>query len=135
MHIFLIDDDPVMVKLQTMILTRAGHTVTTEVDSDVAMSRIKELRPDCVVTDLMMPGIDGYQLISLIRKEPDLGHVIIIVLSSKMFPQDRRQAFEFGANGFISKPISPATFLEKVAEIIENPDKAPNEALNNNSGA
>jgi len=120
MHIFLIDDDPVMVKLQTMILTKAGHTVTTEIDSDKAMARIRELRPDCVITDLMMPGIDGYQLISLIRKEPGLDRTVIIVLSSKMFSQDRRQAFEFGANGFISKPISPATFLAQVTEIIES---------------
>ncbi len=120
MHIFLIDDDPVMVKLQTMILTKAGHTVTTEIDSNKAMVRIMELRPDCVVTDLMMPGVDGYQLISLIRKEPELDRTVIIVLSSKMFPQDKRQAFEFGANGFISKPISPATFLDHVTEIIES---------------
>lgn len=118
MHIFLVDDDPVMVKLQTMILTNAGHTVTTEIDSDKAMAQIMELRPDCVITDLMMPGVDGYQLISLIKKEPELDHVIIIVLSSKMFPQDKRQAFEFGANGFISKPISPATFLDQITEII-----------------
>lgn len=118
MDIFLIDDDPVMIKLQSMILSNAGHTVTAETDSAVALEKIKSTRPDCVVTDLMMPGIDGYQLISLIRKETTLDQTTIIVLSSKTFPQDKRQALEFGANGFINKPIDPATYLDKVNEII-----------------
>ncbi len=118
MQFFLVDDDPVMIKLQSMILTNGGHTVTTEADSTRALAQIKADRPDCVVTDLMMPGIDGYQLITLIRKEPTLDRTAIIVLSAKMFPQDKRQAIEFGANGFINKPLDPVNFLDKVNEII-----------------
>jgi len=118
MRFFLIDDDPVMIKLQSMILTKAGHSVTTEVDSTAALAQICSAPPDCVITDLMMPGIDGYQLISLIRKETALDQTAIIVLSAKMFPQDKRQALEFGANGFINKPIDPVSYLDKVNEII-----------------
>ncbi len=119
MHFFLVDDDPVMIKLQEKILTNGGHSVTSEADSTRALEQIKTIRPDCVVTDLMMPGLDGYQLITLIRKEPTLDQTTIIVLSAKMFPQDKRQAIEFGANGFIHKPVNPVTFLDKVNEIID----------------
>jgi len=118
MQFFVIDDDPVMIKVQSMILTKAGHSVTAETDSASAMSQITSLHPDCVITDLMMPGIDGYQLITMIRKDPSLDQTTIIVLSSKMFPQDKRQALEFGANGFINKPIDPLTFMGKVDEVL-----------------
>lgn len=120
MHFYLVDDDPVMVKLLSMVLANAGHTVTSDGDSNESMARIKSVRPDCVITDLMMPGIDGYQLITMIRKEPDLDNIAIIVLSSKMFPQDLRQAIEFGANGFIHKPIEPGAFLDQVNGILES---------------
>ncbi len=118
MDFFLVDDDPIMIKLLETILSRAGHSVTTEDDSNLALDRIRSQRPDCVITDLMMPGVDGYQLITQIRNESDLADTTIIVLSSKMFPQDLRQAIEFGANGFIKKPVDPVTFLDQVNEIL-----------------
>lgn len=118
MRFFLVDDDPLMVKLQTRILVNAGHEVESETDGAVALVKIEETKPDCVVTDLMMPGMDGYQLITRIKKSPSLGDTIVIVLSAKAFMQDKRQAMEFGASGFIQKPVDPGTFLDQVMEII-----------------
>jgi DNA-binding response OmpR family regulator len=119
MRFYLVDDDPLMVKLQSRILMNAGHEVAWETDSTIAMDAIIGNKPDCVITDLMMPGVDGYQLITQIRKETSLDHTVVIVLSAKAFMQDKRQALDFGASGFIRKPVDPVTFLDKVREVIE----------------
>lgn len=119
MRFYLVDDDPLMVKLQTRILENAGHEVDSETDSTRALDRIIETRPECVITDLMMPGVDGYGVITRIRSEPTLDDTVVIVLSAKAFMQDKRQALDFGAAGFIRKPVDPATFLDNVTEILD----------------
>lgn len=120
MRFYLIDDDPLMVKLQTRILENAGHEVESETDSTRALEQIVVSKPECVITDLMMPGIDGYGVITRIRKEPTLDDTVVIVLSAKAFMQDMRQAMDFGAAGFIRKPVDPTTFMDNVMDILEN---------------
>ena len=58
----LVEDDPAMIELESLLLEEAGHTVVALHSSDDALSKIKEHAPDCVLTDIMMPGIDGMQL-------------------------------------------------------------------------
>lgn len=120
MRFFLVDDDPLILRVQTDILETAGHGVVSESDSRLAFDRICDERPECVITDLMMPHIDGYQLITMLRKQYDSAALKIIVLSAKMFPQDQRQALAAGADGFIIKPVRPDAYLEKLATILES---------------
>ena len=69
----LVEDDPAMIELESLLLEEAGHTVVALHSSDDALSKIKEHAPDCVLTDIMMPGIDGFETYRRLRALEDMG--------------------------------------------------------------
>ena len=120
MKFFIIDDDEISIDIQADFLEDAGHTVSHETVSENALARVKAERPDCVITDLMMPGIDGYQMLKQIKESEDLKDVKVIVVSSKAFEYDQKQVLELGADGFISKPVSSESYLTAIDAIIND---------------
>src|SRR5580765_4331785 len=109
MKIFAIDDDPITLALVAEVLRDTGHEVITCGSSRDALREIPGARPDCVITDIMMPEMDGFELIRELRRRPELAALKIIVLSSKSYDFDRRRAKELGADGYIIKPIERST--------------------------
>src|SRR5258706_1512221 len=120
MKFFLVDDDPDTLALVSRLLTNAGHEVTVRASSAGALRDIPDARPDCVITDVMMPGMDGFELMRALRAKPELASMKMLVLSAKSYDFDRRRAKEMGADGYITKPINRDTFLQSVNEIISN---------------
>ena len=120
MKFFIVDDDPDTLALVSRLLADAGHEVTVRASSAGAVRDIPEIRPDCVITDLMMPGMDGFELTRELRRRPELASMKILILSAKTYDFDRRRAKEMGADGYITKPINRATFLESVNELVSD---------------
>lgn len=120
MKFYLVDDDPDILALLRNVLEKAGHTVVSCDSSQQALKEIPGIRPDCVITDLMMPVMDGFELCRELRRRPELESMKIIVLSAKSYDFDRRRARELGADGYIVKPINPATLLASVDEFVSN---------------
>lgn len=118
--IFIVDDDQDMIEYMADLLTAAGHEVSTSTDSAKAVVEIIAQKPDCVVCDLMMPGLDGMEVCNLLRKDSGLDNTRLILVSSKSYNFDRKRAFENGIDGFITKPISEKTFAYKVARYIKD---------------
>src|SRR5919205_2732206 len=103
MKFFLVDDDPDILAILERVLVAAGHSVQTSNSSVEAAKLIPTARPDCVVTDVMMPDMDGFELTRELRRRPELSSMKIIVLSAKTYEFDRRRAKELGADGYIAK--------------------------------
>jgi phosphoribosyl 1,2-cyclic phosphodiesterase len=120
MKFFIVDDDPDTLALVSRLLTDAGHEVVVRASSAGAVRDIPDARPDCVITDLMMPGMDGFELTRELRRRPELASMKILILSAKTYDFDRRRAREMGADGYITKPINRATFLDSVREIVSD---------------
>jgi phosphoribosyl 1,2-cyclic phosphodiesterase len=120
MKFFIVDDDPDSLALVSRLLTDAGHEVTVRGSSSGALRDIPDARPDCVITDVMMPGMDGFELTRELRLKPELAAMKIMILSAKSYDFDRRRAKEMGADGYITKPINRDTFLHSVNEIISS---------------
>jgi CheY-like chemotaxis protein/phosphoribosyl 1,2-cyclic phosphodiesterase len=118
MKIFAVDDDPITLSLVAEVLRSAGHEVTTSGSSRDALRAIPHAQPDCVISDIMMPEMDGFELIRELRRRPELATLKIVVLSTKSYDFDRRRAKELGADGYIMKPIERATFVQSIAEIL-----------------
>jgi len=114
----VVDDSRSQVELARALLEKSGHVVRTAVSSDEALRAIPLDPPDCVLLDLMMPGIDGYELCRRLRAMPELARTRLVVVSSKSFPFDRRRAFEMGAAGYFVKPLAPATFAADLERLI-----------------
>ena len=119
-RILVVDDDPFMIELETALLEEAGYEVVALDSAEEALAKIKNVEPDCVITDLVMPGVAGMQLLKNIRDDHSLSAVKVIVLSSKSFEFDKRQAMQFGADRFIIKPIDAESFTKSVRAVLES---------------
>jgi len=115
LKVLVVDDSSMAVNLTVQLLQDAGYDVEGMVGSEQAFDRIREKRPDVVVSDVMMPGINGFELLSLIRADTSLVDMRVIMSSAKAYEADRNKAAKLGADGYIIKPFS----LEKFKEILE----------------
>jgi len=120
MKFFIVDDDADTLALVSRVLTDAGHEVVVRASSSGAMRDIPDARPDCVITDVMMPVMDGFELMRELRRRPELAAMKIVVLSAKAYDFDRRRAKELGADGYITKPINFDTFLQTLLDIVSD---------------
>ena len=120
MNFYLVDDDPDILSMLGRVLEEAGHRVEASPSSLQALKQIPVSRPDCVITDIMMPEMDGFELTRELRRRPELRDMKIVVLSAKTYDFDRRRARELGADGFISKPFQRETLLESIMDVVSS---------------
>ena len=117
---FLVDDDRIFIKLMTKHLETAGHKVSHETSSINALTKIIKQKPDCVLLDIMMPEMDGLEALKRLRSEPALNATRIVIVSGKSYEFDRKRAFGFGADGYITKPIDPKKSIAQLEWIIKD---------------
>jgi CheY-like chemotaxis protein/phosphoribosyl 1,2-cyclic phosphodiesterase len=117
---FIVDDDRVFIKFLTKYLESGSMTITSTTTSSGALEKIKRLKPDCLILDIMMPDIDGLELCRQVRAEPGLANTKIIVVSGKAYEIDRKRAFDMGADGYIVKPVVPDKIAEQIQRIVED---------------
>ena len=118
MKFVIVDDEEFMLQLMTLVLEAEGHTVKAYGSSVRALHEIPIERPDCVITDVIMPEMDGFELCRELRKRTDLASIKIIMCTSKSYDFDRRRAKELGADGYIVKPIRRETLMRQIDEIM-----------------
>jgi len=118
--IYVVDDDPLALKVMTALLEVAGHKVSSTTDSRSALDQIVERKPDCVICDLMMPEVDGLQLCKQINEIPELHDLKFIMVSAKAYEFDQKRSFSFGADGYIRKPLNTETFADQVSRILDD---------------
>ncbi len=114
----IVDDDPMVAKVMQALLSDDGHEVSLFTSGQDAVDKIPEIEPDCVLLDLMMPGVDGFSVIQELTKDSRLAETRFVVVSAKSYEFDRQQAFRDGAHGYLVKPINPNTFVETVIRIL-----------------
>lgn len=117
-RVFVVDDDEVTLKLLQAVLEKAGFEVQTTDDSENALQLILKSQPDVILSDLMMPKVDGFDLCKSVRGHPTLKETPFIVVTAKAYPSDEDRAKALGADGFVRKPINPETFGDKLRRII-----------------
>jgi phosphoribosyl 1,2-cyclic phosphodiesterase/CheY-like chemotaxis protein len=120
MNFYIVDDDPEALALLTRTLEEAGHRVESSPSSVAALRQIPVSRPDCVITDILMPEMDGFELVRKLRKRYELADLKIIVLSAKTYDFDRRRARELGADGYLTKPFDRDKLLDTIAGVVSS---------------
>ena len=118
MKYYVIDDEQPIVSALTVLLESAGHEVKGFTSSVEALNLIKVDPPEIIITDIMMPEMDGLELCRRIRDIPEFANIRIIVLSAKTYEFDRSRARELGADGYLTKPVSLTTFLDDLEGLI-----------------
>ncbi|WP_430625846.1 response regulator transcription factor [Streptomyces sp. NBC_01264] len=112
----VVDDDPTVSEVVTGYLRRAGHTVESAADGPAALARAALSRPDLVVLDLMLPGLDGLEVCRRLRAAG--GPVPVIMLTARGDEDDRIAGLELGADDYVTKPFSPRELVLRVASVL-----------------
>ena len=104
-RILVADDDPVNLRMVTAVLEKSGYEVETAVDGEEAYEKAIANPPDLLITDVMMPKLDGWDLVKSLRSHPGFAFVPVIFLTSLVSDDDRIRGFRLGADDYLPKPF------------------------------
>ena len=118
-RVLVVDDDPQVLKLLRLNFEMEGYDVDAAPDGAAALAAAARHRPDAVVCDVMMPGMDGLEVVRRLRADPDLSKIPIVVVSAKAQRSDMRDGVAAGADEYVTKPFDPQDVLNAVARLLE----------------
>ena len=119
-RILVVDDEPDAVELVAFNLKGAGHEVTTAVDGEEALKKARDLLPDLIVLDLMIPAVDGLEVCKILRRDVRTATIPILMLTAKAAEMDRVLGLELGADDYVTKPFSPRELVLRVKRLLRS---------------
>ncbi|MBO4581491.1 MAG: response regulator transcription factor [Bacteroidales bacterium] len=117
-RILLVDDESDILDFISYNLTKEGYLVDTATNGTDALQKMAELKPHLVLLDVMMPGIDGFEVCKAIRMQKQYNDVLIAFLSARSEDYSQIEGFESGADDYIAKPIRPKVLVSKVQSLL-----------------
>lgn len=120
-RVLVVEDDPAIREVTISMLRLSGYQVCTACEGDEVMPVALAFRPQVVLMDLMLPGIDGWELTRRIKSQEELGSPPVIVLSARVREDDQIRAIEAGASEFVAKPCRATTLVEVVKRYLPLP--------------
>jgi len=117
-RIYVVDDEPDMVELLATVLRGEGHEVETYTDGRAALARVLEEPPELLLLDLMMPDLDGFELLKLLRLDARGRNVVVLVVSARTGHRAQLETLQLGANAYIYKPFSPRELAGQVRQLL-----------------
>ena len=116
--ILIVDDSPTEIHILSTILQKLGHQVTTAGDGEEGIQKAREEKPQLILMDVVMPGMNGFQATRQLSKDPDTAQIPIIIVTTKDQETDRVWGLRQGAKDYVTKPVSEAELLEKVNALL-----------------
>ncbi|MEM7119093.1 MAG: response regulator [Chloroflexota bacterium] len=113
-RILVVDDDHEVVRLMRAYLERSGYEVLVAYDGETAVYTLRHEKPDLVLLDLMLPGKDGMEITRIVRSDPSLAHIPIIMLTARVEDTDKIVGLEMGADDYVTKPYNPREVVARV---------------------
>jgi DNA-binding response OmpR family regulator len=117
--VLIVDDEPNIVVALEFLLEREGFTVRKAYDGQQAIAEAQRFVPDIMVLDVMMPGMDGFEVARQIRNTPALEYTKIVFLTAKGTQRDKETGYAHGAEYYLIKPFDNEVFVQTVLEIME----------------
>ncbi len=117
-HILVVDDEEDILELVEYNLSKEGYRVSTVTTGNKAVSGARRLVPDLIVLDLMLPGLDGFQVCSILKNDPATKHIPIVMLTAKGSEGDIVRGLESGADDYVTKPFSPRVLIARVGAVL-----------------
>lgn len=121
-RVLVVDDDKEVVRLMQAYLTQAGYEVLLAYDGETAVHTLRREKPDLVLLDLMLPGLDGWQITRLMRSDANLANIPIIMLTARVEDTEKIVGLEMGADDYVTKPYNPREVVARVRARLRSPD-------------
>jgi DNA-binding response OmpR family regulator len=116
--ILVIEDDPASLRLMQYILSHKGYEVLTAVNGLDGLKKTRSESPDLIILDVMLPGMDGFDICYHLRAEPQTAKLPILMLSAKAREVDRDTGLKVGADAYITKPIDPTDIISNIETLL-----------------
>ncbi len=113
--ILVVERDPSIRDLESYFLSEAGFAVEFAADGNAALQRAREIRPDIIITEVLVPKLDGLALCRSIKRDPDMRHTVVVVFSILAV---RTRALEAGADAFLMKPLAEKRLVDTVRQLL-----------------
>lgn len=117
-RLLVVDDEPKLLRAIAATLREEGYVVMTAQSGSEALMRLTESVPDLIISDIRMPGIDGYRLVSTLRSNPRTELIPVIFLTAKDRREDRITGFRKGVDAYVTKPFDPEELIVIIANIL-----------------
>ncbi|HEY97640.1 MAG TPA: response regulator transcription factor [Dehalococcoidia bacterium] len=117
-RILIIEDDPSFSRAINHIVEKEGYEVSTASNGMTGLRMAKDNPPDLLILDVMLPGLDGFEICSQLRADESTEKLPIVMLSAKGQEADKTTGLSVGANEYLTKPIDRALLLEKIASLL-----------------
>jgi two-component system, OmpR family, alkaline phosphatase synthesis response regulator PhoP len=124
--ILAVDDEKHIVRLVQVNLERQGYEVVTAFDGKEALQKVEEERPDLVVLDVMMPYMDGFEVLQNLRRNPSTREIPVIMLTAKAQDADVFKGWQSGVDCYLTKPFNPMeliSFVKRIFKSMEDPSE------------
>jgi twitching motility two-component system response regulator PilH len=119
-HILIIDDSPTDVRVFTTLLEKSGYRVSSAANAEEGIARAKRERPDLVIMDVIMPGMNGFQATRTLSRDNDTSTIPILIVTTKSMETDRVWGLRQGAKDFVTKPVSAQELLSRIQNLLPN---------------
>ncbi|MCL4179738.1 MAG: response regulator [Verrucomicrobia bacterium] len=117
MKILVVDDEPFMLRMIQIILERGGYAMVAAASGDEAIEIARKEQPGLIIMDAMMPKMDGFTALRLLKGEPVTSSIPVIMLTANPHKFSREEAESSGATVFLTKPFSPTQLLEEIRRL------------------
>ena len=121
-RVLIVDDEPNIVLSLEFLLRQQGYEVSVARDGEEALAAAEEQRPDLVVLDVMLPGLDGFEVCWGLRERPENAGLKILLLTARGREVERVRGLEEGADAYVRKPFSTRQLMKTVAELLGRPE-------------
>lgn len=118
--VLVVDDNPYNVKLLEARLQAERYDVVTAFGGEEALAKLGQYNPDIVLLDVMMPGMDGYEVCRRIRKNPLTMHLPVVMVTALDKTSDREMGLEAGADDYLTKPVEFETLFPKMRSLLRD---------------
>jgi len=123
--ILIVEDNPTNLKLEQLLLTIEGYEVHTAIDAEAAVKVLENLHPQLILMDLQLPGKNGFDLTRELKSDPKFKDICIVALTAYAMKGDEEKAKSAGCDGYMTKPISVATFPSEIAQYLSKQADIP----------
>lgn len=116
--VLVAEDERNLVEALSFLMQRAGYSVAVAHDGPTTVEMARRLKPDLVLLDIMLPGCDGFEVVSTLKNDAEGRPPRIIMLTAKGHEKDRRKALELGADDYVTKPFSNRDVVARVKGLL-----------------
>ncbi len=116
--ILIIEDDPAISRLVDYTLRHEGYEIITASNGVEGINKAHKEAPDVIILDVMLPGMDGFEVCHRLRAEPDTASVLILMFSAKAQEIDKSTGIKVGADDYLPKPAAPAEIVRRVSILL-----------------